>query len=65
MDAEALVKTSQERNLTVCGYGAIASMLFAAKMLGAKKGELLNYTTSFEISRTTDAIVGYAGIAIY
>jgi AmmeMemoRadiSam system protein B len=65
LDAEKLVKTSYEKGLTICGYGAIASMLFATKKMGAKKGELINYSTSFDVSKNLDAVVGYAGIAIY
>jgi AmmeMemoRadiSam system protein B len=65
LDAKKLVKISYEKGLTICGYGAIASMLFAAKKLGADKGELLDYSTSFDVSRSLDAVVGYAGIAIY
>ena len=65
LDARQVVKTSYEKGLTICGYGAIASMLFAAKAMGAKKGELVDYSTSFEVSKNSDAVVGYAGIAIY
>lgn len=60
-----VVKTCEEKRLSICGYGAIAAMLFAARDLGAKKGELVDYSTSFEISRNTDAIVGYAGISLF
>lgn len=59
-----VVKTCEEKRLTICGYGAIASMLFAARELEAKKAELIDYSTSFEVSRNTEAIVGYAGINI-
>ena len=65
LDVENVVKTSYEKGLTICGYGAIASMLFATKKLGAKKGELVDYSTSFDVSRSLDAVVGYAGISIY
>jgi len=62
---EDVIKTCDEKRLTICGYGGIASMLFAAKLLGAKKAELIDYTTSFDVSRSIDAIVGYAGISIF
>lgn len=65
LDAEKVIKTSYEKGLTICGYGTIASMLFAAKKMGAKKGELIDYTTSYEVSQSLDAVVSYAGIAIY
>lgn len=60
-----VIEVCDEKRLTICGYGGIAAMLFAAKILGATKGELIDYSTSFEVSKNTDAIVGYAGIAIY
>ncbi|MFQ6020632.1 MAG: AmmeMemoRadiSam system protein B [Candidatus Aenigmatarchaeota archaeon] len=50
---------------TICGYGGIAAMLWAVKQLGANNGELIDYSTSFEVSKDISAIVGYAGIAIY
>jgi len=59
------MKTCDEKRLTICGYGGIAATLFAARNLGAKKAELIDYTTSFEVSKSTDAIVGYAGISIF
>jgi len=40
-------------------------MLFAARDMKAEKGELMDYSTSFDISKSTDAVVGYAGISIY
>ena len=65
LDPKSLIKTSYENHLTICGYGAIASMLFAAKRLGAIKGKLIDYSTSFDVSKSMEAIVGYAGVAIY
>jgi len=59
-----VIKTCEEKRLTICGYGAIAAMLFAARDMGAKNAELIDYSTSFDISRSKDAIVGYAGINI-
>ena len=60
-----VIKTCDEKRLTICGYGGIAAMLFAAKELGATKGELIDYSTSFDVSNDMDAVVGYAGILIY
>jgi len=60
-----VIETCEEKKLTICGYGAIASMLFAAKDLNAKKGELIDYSTSFDKSKSMDAVVGYAGISIF
>jgi len=60
-----VIKICEEKKMTICGYGAIAAMLFAAKDLGAKKAELIDYSTSFDVSRDVSAVVGYAGISVY
>jgi AmmeMemoRadiSam system protein B len=60
-----VVKTCNSKKLTICGYGGIGSMLFAARDLKAKKAELIDYSTSFEVSKNTGAVVGYAGINIF
>jgi AmmeMemoRadiSam system protein B len=39
-------------------------MLTAAKLLGAKKAELVQYATSGDVSGDTDMVVGYAGIVV-
>ncbi|MBN2202806.1 MAG: AmmeMemoRadiSam system protein B [Candidatus Aenigmarchaeota archaeon] len=62
---ESVIDFVEKNKMTVCGYGPIAAMLFAAKQLGAKSGKLLDYSTSFDVSKNKEAIVGYAGIAIY
>lgn len=49
-------------NISACGYGAIASIMTAAKMLGAEKGELLKYATSGDIAGDKSSVVGYASI---
>ena len=48
--------------VSTCGYGAIASVMFAAKILGAKKGELMKYATSGDITDKKDSVVGYGSI---
>jgi AmmeMemoRadiSam system protein B len=49
---------------TACGYGCVAAMLEYAKLAGAKEAKLVDYRTSYEVSKTTDAIVAYAGIVV-
>jgi AmmeMemoRadiSam system protein B len=62
---EKLIEVCDEGKCTVCGYGAIAAGLWAAKALGAKKGEVIGYSTSYAVSKDMNAIVGYCGIVIY
>lgn len=49
------------KQTTICGAGAIATTIEAAKLLGARKGDLLEYYDSSEIM-PSDNKVGYAGI---
>jgi MEMO1 family protein len=53
-----------KRNQNACGSGALTATVSAVEALGAKKGILLDYTTSFDISPNTEfcMAVGYAGI---
>ncbi len=53
-----------ENKFSACGSGAIAATVGYAKSFGIKFGELLDYTTSFDVmpeGEPTD-FVGYAGI---
>ena len=51
-----------KRDISVCGYGAIASTMIACKEIGATKGELLKYATSGDISGDKSSVVGYGSI---
>jgi MEMO1 family protein len=64
LNPEKVIELCEKKKLTICGYGAIAAMLFTTKKLGAEKAELIDYSTSFEVSKNRDAIVGYAGILV-
>ncbi|MBS7288647.1 MAG: AmmeMemoRadiSam system protein B [Candidatus Freyarchaeota archaeon] len=59
MDPGGLYILVHEEGLTMCGVNAIASMMVAAKKLGAKRAEILKYATSYDIRGGQDAIVGY------
>ncbi len=47
---------------TICGHAPIAAAIKAAKKLGAKKAELLKYTTSGDIVGDYSSAVAYAAI---
>ena len=64
MDPENLIKTIQEKNITMCGYGPVSCLLVAAKKLGASNVDLLKYGTSCEVYPGTSC-VGYGAITIY
>lgn len=69
--ADAVEKLSPETFLdiihkydtTICGAGPIASLLYYSQEM-AERGELLDYSTSYEVSNNPNAIVGYCGIVI-
>lgn len=65
LDGKDLLNTVVKEGRTMCGASAVASMLEAAQKLGATNGKLLKYATSYDVRGSSDAIVGYAAIAIY
>jgi AmmeMemoRadiSam system protein B len=64
MNPEGLINTVQNNNISMCGYGPVAVMLTAAKILGASKAELLKYGSSYEV-HPGSSCVGYGALAIY
>lgn len=62
LDLENFYKVLQKRNISACGYGAIASTMVACKELGATKGRLLKYATSGDITGNKSSVVGYGSI---
>ncbi|MFQ5572769.1 MAG: MEMO1 family protein [Nitrosopumilaceae archaeon] len=62
LDVDQFYKVLYEKNVTACGYGAIASTMVACKKLGATKGELLKYATSGDVTGETSSVVGYGSI---
>jgi AmmeMemoRadiSam system protein B len=62
LDVKKFYDVLEDRNVSACGYGAIASTMIACKELGATKGELLKYATSGDITGDTSSVVGYGSI---
>ena len=62
LNVEGFYKILQENQVSACGYGAIASTMVACKELGAKKGRLLKYATSGDVTGDKSSVVGYASI---
>lgn len=58
MDAEGLVRTRQERDISMCGVGPVAAMMLAAQTLGATSAQTLAYSTSGDVM-PSDQVVGY------
>lgn len=62
MDVDKFYDVLQTKQVTSCGYGAMASTMIACKELGATKGELLRYATSGDVTGDTSSVVGYGSI---
>ena len=64
LDEEKLLKRVRELNISMCAYAPAATMIAAAKELGAGDTELVRYQTSGDTTGDYSAVVGYAGIII-
>ncbi|MBL7073197.1 MAG: AmmeMemoRadiSam system protein B [Candidatus Omnitrophica bacterium] len=64
LDAEGLVEVVEKNNISMCGCIPTAIMLMAAGKLGAKKGRLIEYTDSGEVTGDISQVVGYAGMVV-
>ncbi|WP_394295121.1 MEMO1 family protein [Thermococcus kodakarensis] len=61
-DVRGMFEEIREMNHTMCGPGGVGTAIVYSRLAGAVEAELLHYTTSFEVSRSTEAVVGYASI---
>jgi len=64
LDPEGLLKVTREKGITMCGRAPVATMLVAARELGASEVLLVDYSDSGDVSGDTDSVVGYAGIIV-
>ncbi len=64
LNEDELLKRVEELNISMCGYAPVASLISAAKELGARGAELVRYQTSGDVTGDYSAVVGYAGIII-
>jgi len=62
LDITAFYYTLRQYNVSACGYGAIATVMVAAKNLGASRGELIRYATSGDVTGDKSSVVGYSSI---
>jgi AmmeMemoRadiSam system protein B len=62
LDLEGFFRVLKETRASVCGYAPIAVLMEAARQMGWKRAELLDYTNSGEVTGDTREVVAYAGI---
>lgn len=63
LDVPAFYEDLYRLSATACGYGPIAAMMMICGARGARKGELVKYATSGDVTGDSQ-VVGYAGIRI-
>lgn len=63
-DTEGMLQVCQQYDITMCGVGATAVMLETCRALGATQVEILEHTTSGEVSGDYGQVVGYASARV-
>lgn len=64
MDPLAMFKAEAENRGFACGLGAVASVIYAARALGASSVQILNHSTSANETSDPTSVVGYGAAAI-
>jgi AmmeMemoRadiSam system protein B len=62
LDTKGFFNTLKRNRATVCGYGPIAVAMAASRAIGLKKGELIKYMNSGDLTRDYSSVVAYAAI---
>ena len=63
LDPERFLKLCEAERLSICGAGAIAILMHAARELGLANASLVDYSTSGDTSGDRSAVVGYAAVS--
>jgi len=63
LDAEQYYSAVEAYGISTCGYGPVIAAITAAKLLDAKRAQLLCYKTSGDVTGDFSAVVGYASIS--
>ena len=64
LDEKKLEQIIKKFEISICGFAPLVILIKIAKLLGAKKGQLIKYQTSGDVSGDKSSVVGYAGIII-
>ncbi|NPA06198.1 MAG: AmmeMemoRadiSam system protein B [Chloroflexi bacterium] len=64
LDPMAVLQAEEEGKGFACGRAAIATVLWAAKALGAREAVLLGYATSGDVTGDYQQVVGYPAVAL-
>jgi hypothetical protein len=63
-DPESIFVAERTGKGFACGHAAVASMLWAARILGADKVQILKYATSGDVTGDHSSVVGYGAAAV-
>ncbi len=64
LDGAELLACCKRERISMCGRGPAAVVIAAARALGAKQGEVVDYRHSGWVSGDNARVVGYAGVLI-
>jgi len=64
LNEDALMDRVRDVEVSMCGVAPTFIVIHAAKKLGAKHGEVLDYRTSGDVTGDFSAVVGYGGVII-
>lgn len=62
LDIGRFYQVLEERQVTACGFGAVATVMEASRLLGFRRGELHKYANSGDTTGDNDAVVGYPSV---
>ena len=63
-DPESIFEAEHTGKGFACGHAAVASMLWAARDLGADKVQILKYATSGDVTGDHSSVVGYGAAVV-
>jgi len=63
LDGEELLRRCKSERISMCGRAPAATVMAAARALGAARGEVVHYSNSGMVTGD-DAVVGYGGVVI-
>jgi len=64
-DPEGVIQAEEQGKGFACGRGAIATVMIAARDLGADTASVLNYATSGDVTHDYQQVVGYGAAVFY
>lgn len=64
LDGEALLSTCRREKVTMCGRGPAATVIEAARQLGATGAEVVDYRHSGMVTGDDSSVVAYAGVVV-